>query len=282
MSGLAAHASNGDARIQPSNGSPATQPSTDAPPMLALRDVEVRYGRLVALRGLSLDVRQGEVVCLIGPNGAGKSTTMAAIAGGVPLTAGSIRFQGADLPARKPERIARLGLSLVPEGRHVFGTLTVEENLRIGGYMRPTATAAAAALERVANYFPRLKERWNAPAARLSGGEQQMLSIGRALMTGPKLVMVDEPSLGLAPRIVDTVYEILLDLRRQEGLTLLINEQSSHRILRFADRIYVIRNGFIQLHGDAAALQDGEAIKAAYFGFGVLPTPPGAGQEASL
>jgi branched-chain amino acid transport system ATP-binding protein len=249
------------------------------PAMLQLRNVEVRYGRLVALRSLTLDVRQGEVVCLIGPNGAGKSTTMAAIAGGVPLTQGSIRFQGAELPARKPERIARLGLSLVPEGRHVFGTLTVEDNLRVGGYMRPSAREAAAALERVADYFPRLKERWNSPAARLSGGEQQMLSIGRALMTGPKLMMVDEPSLGLAPRIVDSVYEILLDLRQREGLTLLINEQSSHRILRFADRIYVIRNGGIQLHGEAAALQDGEAIRAAYFGFGVPPTPVGASEE---
>ena len=138
---------------------------------------------------------------------------MNAIAGGVARTTGSIRFQGTELPPRKPERIARLGLSLVPEGRHVFGTLTVEENLRIGGYMRPSAKQATEALDRVANYFPRLKERWRSPAARLSGGEQQMLSIGRALMTGPKLVMVDEPSLGLAPKIVDSVYEILLDLR---------------------------------------------------------------------
>jgi len=122
--------------------------------MLEMRDVEVRYGRLVALRGLSLEVHQGEVVCLIGPNGAGKSTTMAAIAGGVARTAGLIQFHGTELPPRKPERIARLGLSLVPEGRHVFGTLTVEENLRIGGYMQPNTREAAAALERVANYFP--------------------------------------------------------------------------------------------------------------------------------
>ena len=251
--------------------------------MLELRDVEVRYGRLVALRAFNMEVRQGEVVCLIGPNGAGKSTTMAAIAGGVARFAGSIRFEGHELPPRKPERIARLGLSLVPEGRHVFGTLSVEENLRIGGYMRANAREAASALERVANYFPRLKERWRSPAGRLSGGEQQMLSIGRALMTGPKLVMVDEPSLGLAPRIIDSVYEILLDLRRNEGLTLLINEQSSHRILRFADRIYVIRNGGIQLHGEAAALQDGEAIKAAYFGFGEAPRTSAAtgGEEVA-
>jgi branched-chain amino acid transport system ATP-binding protein len=241
--------------------------------MLELSGVEVRYGRLVALRGLSMEVRQGEVVCLIGPNGAGKSTTMAAIAGGVARAAGSIRFEGQELPPRKPERIARLGLSLVPEGRRVFGTLTVEENLRVGGYMRDSARESADALERVAGYFPRLKERWNAPAGRLSGGEQQMLSIGRALMTGPRLVMVDEPSLGLAPLIVDSVYEILLELRAREGLTLLINEQSSHRILRFADRIYVIRNGAIQLQGTAAELQDGEAIKAAYFGFGAPAAP---------
>ncbi|MCB8881278.1 ABC transporter ATP-binding protein [Acidisoma cellulosilytica] len=235
--------------------------------MLELSDVEVRYGRLVALRGLSLEVHKGEVVCLIGPNGAGKSTAMAAIAGGVPRVAGSIRLNGQELPARKPEQIARLGLSLVPEGRHVFGTLTVEENLRVGGFLRGNARESAAALERVAGYFPRLKERWTSPAGRLSGGEQQMLSIGRALMTNPRLVMVDEPSLGLAPLIVDAVYEILLELREREGLTLLINEQSSHRILRFADRIYVIRNGTIQLHGTAEALRDGEAIKAAYFGF---------------
>jgi len=249
--------------------------------MLALADVEVRYGRLVALRGLSLEVGQGEIVCLIGPNGAGKSTTMAAIAGGVARVAGSIRFEGTELPARKPERIARLGLSLVPEGRHVFGTLTVEENLRIGGYMRPNARESAAALERVAGYFPKLKERWRAPAGRLSGGEQQMLSIGRALMTNPRLVMVDEPSLGLAPLIVDTVYEILLELREREGLTLLINEQSSHRILRFADRIYVIRNGAIQLHGTADELRDGDAIKAAYFGFGASVAQAGAPSGAA-
>jgi branched-chain amino acid transport system ATP-binding protein len=243
--------------------------------MLELSNVEVRYGRLVALRGLSMNVRQGEVVCLIGPNGAGKSTTLAAVAGGVPRYAGSIRFDGQELPARKPEQIARLGLSLVPEGRHVFGTLTVEENLRVGGYLRKTSRESAEALDRVANYFPRLKERWRSPAGRLSGGEQQMLSIGRALMTGPRLVMVDEPSLGLAPLIVDSVYEILLELRAREGLTLLINEQSSHRILRFADRIYVIRNGAIQLQGTADELRDGEAIKAAYFGFGEPEAKPG-------
>jgi branched-chain amino acid transport system ATP-binding protein len=249
--------------------------------MLELSDVEVRYGRLVALRGLSMTVRQGEVVCLIGPNGAGKSTTMAAIAGGVPRHAGSIRFDGQELPARKPEQIAGLGLSLVPEGRHVFGTLTVEENLRVGGYLRKNSRESAEALDRVANYFPRLKERWRSPAGRLSGGEQQMLSIGRALMTGPRLVMVDEPSLGLAPLIVDTVYEILLELRAREGLTLLINEQSSHRILRFADRIYVIRNGGIQLQGTADELRDGEAIKAAYFGFGEPAVKPGVTEGVS-
>ena len=235
--------------------------------MLELRDVQVSYGRLTALRRLSLEVRTGEVVCLIGPNGAGKSTVMNAIAGGIARDSGSIRFQGAELPMRKPERIARLGLSMVPEGRQVFGTLTVEENLKVGGYLCNDARASATAMERVAGYFPRLKERWRGQAGRLSGGEQQMLAIGRALMTQPKLVMVDEPSLGLAPRIVDQVYEILLSLREREGLTLLINEQSSHRILRHADRIYVIRNGAIQLHGTAAELSDGVAIKAAYFGF---------------
>ena len=236
--------------------------------MLEISDIHVSYGPLRALKGVSLSVSKGELVCLIGPNGAGKSTTLAAIAGGVAPYRGSIRLDGRTLAGLRPEEIARLGVSLVPEGRHVFGTLTVAENLRVGTYMRRDRGAVAADYDRVLTLFPRLQERIGSSANRLSGGEQQMLVIARALLTHPRLLLVDEPSLGLAPRIVDQVYEMLLAARQMEGLTLLINEQSSHRILKHADCIYVIRNGHIQLHDTAANLQDGEAIKRAYFGFG--------------
>jgi branched-chain amino acid transport system ATP-binding protein len=244
--------------------------------MLEVNEIHVNYGRLRALKGVSLSVQRGEIVCLIGPNGAGKSTTLAAIAGGVTPHRGDITLEGTSLVGIRPEKVARLGVSLVPEGRHVFGTLTVAENLRIASYMRSDRGAIAADYDRLLTMFPRLKERISSPAARLSGGEQQMLVIARALLTRPRLLLVDEPSLGLAPTIVDQVYEILLTARQAEGLTLLLNEQSSHRILKHADRIYVIRNGHIQLHDTAANLQDGEAIKRAYFGFG---EEPGADDE---
>lgn len=239
--------------------------------MAALVEVDgihVRYGDLIALRGISLAVAEGEVVCIIGPNGAGKSTTLAAIAGGVTPHAGDIRVNGSSILGQRPEQIARLGLSLVPEGRHIFGTLTVEENLRIGGYIQGDRAAAKADMAWLLELFPRLAERLKYPASRLSGGEQQMLAVARAVMTRPRLLMVDEPSLGLAPKVIDQIYDILLNLRRSANLTLLINEQSSNRILKHADRIYVLRSGWLQLEGRAANLQDGEAIRHAYFGFG--------------
>lgn len=235
--------------------------------LLEVANMSVRYGDLMALRDASISVAEGEVVCIIGPNGAGKSTTLAAIAGGVAPITGDIRFDGNSILGRRPEQIARLGLSLVPEGRHIFGTLTVEENLQIGGYMRADRAAARSNMERLLDHFPRLRERLRYPASRLSGGEQQMLAVARAVMTRPRLLLVDEPSLGLAPMIIDQIYAILLDLRRRENLTLLINEQSSARILKFADRIYVLRSGIVQLQGRAADLQDGDAIRQAYFGF---------------
>lgn len=240
--------------------------------LVEVDDVHVRYGDLVALRGVSLAVEESEVVCIIGPNGAGKSTMLAAIAGGVLPHAGAIRIDGQSILGQRPEQIARLGLSLVPEGRHIFGTLTVDENLRIGGYIQRDRTATKADLDRLLEIFPRLAERLHYPAGRLSGGEQQMLAVARAVMTRPRLLLVDEPSLGLAPKIIDQIYEILLDLRQRVKLTLLINEQSSNRILKHADRIYVLRGGSIQLEGRAADLQDGEAIRHAYFGFGEGPS----------
>lgn len=239
--------------------------------LLDVDNIFVRYGDLQALRGVTLTVAEGEVVCIIGPNGAGKSTILASIAGGVTPFQGAIRYRGEALVGRRPEEIARLGLSLVPEGRHIFGTLTVDENLRIGGYVQTSRATAAADRDRLLELFPRLAERLGYPAGRLSGGEQQMLAVARAVMTRPRLLLVDEPSLGLAPLIVDQIYAILLDLRRHEGLTLVINEQSSTRILKHADRIYVLRGGQVQLEGRAENLRDGEAIRSAYFGFGHAP-----------
>jgi branched-chain amino acid transport system ATP-binding protein len=239
----------------------------DSPVMLEVEDIRVSYGRLVALRGVSLSVGEGEIVCVIGPNGAGKSTMLAAIAGGVPLQSGSIRLSGRPIAGMAPEAISRLGVSLVPEGRHVFGTLTVAENLKIGTFQRRDRANINDDFRRILEHFPQLRDRLSQPAGRLSGGEQQMLVIARALLTRPRLVLVDEPSLGLAPRIIDQVYEILIDLRRSDGLTLLINEQSSDRVLKFADRIYVLRTGRVQLHDRAANLREGHAIMSAYFGF---------------
>lgn len=247
--------------------------------MLVVEDIHVNYGRLTALRGVSLKVEEGEIVCVVGPNGAGKSTTLAAIAGGLKPYQGTIRFDGTSLVGRAPEAISRLGVSLVPEGRHVFATLSVEENLRVGTYQRRDRNSVGRDLELMLELFPRLRERLQQPAGRLSGGEQQMLVICRALMTKPKLILIDEPSLGLAPKIVDQVYEVLLDMCRRERVTLLINEQSSERVVKFADRIYVLRNGAIRLHGRAADLRDGRAIMGAYFGFEEHAAP--AQQEAT-
>jgi branched-chain amino acid transport system ATP-binding protein len=235
--------------------------------LLEVEDLLVCYGGVAAVRGLSLSVGSGEVVSVIGPNGAGKSTLLTAIAGGLAAERGSIRFSGQEILGRRADEIARLGISFVPEGRHVFSTLTVEENLTVATCARPDRTNIAGELADLFRLFPPLQDRRRTPAGRLSGGEQQMLAIGRAMLARPKLIMVDEPSLGLAPRIVDRVYEVLLSLRQRQGLTLLIVEQSSHRILKHADRIYVLRDGCIQMQDLAANLQDGRAIKQAYFGF---------------
>lgn len=230
--------------------------------LLAVNDLHISYGGIGAVRRLSLTVGEGEVVGVLGPNGAGKSSTLAAIAGGVTPQRGKITYAGRDITGGRAEEIARSGISLVPEGRHVFATLTVEENLAIGTYMHKEKADVAGVLER----FPRLKERRDFPAGRLSGGEQQMLVIARAMLAKPRLMLVDEPSLGLAPIVIDQVYEILRELRAQ-GMSLLVVEQSTSRILKHADRIYVLRGGAVQLEDAAANLQGGEAIKRAYFGF---------------
>jgi branched-chain amino acid transport system ATP-binding protein len=217
------------------------------------------------VRDVTVAVRQGEIVCIVGPNGAGKSTTLRTIAGGMRPTRGDVRFNGGSILGRSPEDIARLGLSLVPEGRHVFTQLTVEENIRIGSAMRRDKSQIAQDFERILGNFPFLRERLSTPAGKLSGGEQQQLVIGRALMTGARLVLLDEPSLGLAPMVVDTVYDIISRLR-SDGITFLIVEQSTHRALEQADRIYVLRSGQIQLQGASSELSDSQ-LEQAYFGF---------------
>jgi branched-chain amino acid transport system ATP-binding protein len=236
--------------------------------MLEVDNIVVRYGRLTALRGISLKIAEGEIVFVTGPNGAGKSTLLNAIAGVVQPTSGSIMIDGAETTGAAPEAIARRGFSLVPEGRNVFGALTIEENLKVGAGMRSDRQRIAEDLESVYCEFPVLAERRNAPAGMLSGGEQQMLVIGRALMTAPRVMAIDEPSLGLAPKIIDQVYEILVRLREQRKLTLLIVEQSSARAIMTGGRMILMRGGRVVLEGEAGDMVKDARLKQAYFGFG--------------
>ena len=235
--------------------------------LLSVDRITVRYGQLTALRDASLMMTPGETVFVTGPNGAGKSTLLKAIAGVVRPVAGSVALSGTDVLGRAPEDIARLGFSMVPEGRHVFGSLTIDENLRLGTGMRSDPDAIAKDLESVYGTFPMLKERKGTPAGVLSGGQQQMLVLGRALMAGPKLIAIDEPSLGLAPKIIDQVYEVLMKLRDSRGLSLLIVEQSSTRAIMTGGRMVLMRGGEIILEGDARELSKGDALNKAYFGF---------------
>jgi len=236
--------------------------------LLAVNDVTVHYGRLTALRGITLAIAEGEVLFVTGPNGAGKSTLLNAIAGVVPPISGSITMDGAEMTGAPPEQIARRGFSLVPEGRNVFGALTIEENLKVGAGMRADKQEVARDLESVYHEFPMLAERRHAAAGMLSGGQQQMLVIGRALMAAPRLMAIDEPSLGLAPKIIDQVYEILVRLRAQRKLTLLIVEQSSTRAMMTGGRMILMRGGCIVLEGEAGDMVKDERLKQAYFGFG--------------
>ena len=236
--------------------------------LLTVDTITVRYGRLTALRGISLSIDEGEVLFVTGPNGAGKSTLLNAIAGVVPPVSGSITIDGIDVTGAPPEQIARRRFSLVPEGRNVFGALTIEENLKVGAGMRADKHKVAGDLETVYGEFPMLADRRHTAAGMLSGGQQQMLVIGRALMTSPRLMAIDEPSLGLAPKIIDQVYEILVRLRAQRRLTLLIVEQSSTRALMTGGRMILMRGGRIVLEGPASDMIKDERLKQAYFGFG--------------
>jgi branched-chain amino acid transport system ATP-binding protein len=234
--------------------------------LLNIRDISVIYGRLTAVRNVSLCVEKGSITVIVGPNGAGKSTILRAIAGGIRPSNGHIEFDGEMIVGRRPEDVAASGISLVPEGRHVFPTLTVRENLLVASHVVRDKVGSSRDMERLLELFPRLRERFSQSAGKLSGGEQQMLVIARALMTRPRLLLVDEPSLGLAPKIVDEVYHLLLQLRHERGLTLLINEQTSKRVLKFADTVYVLRDGSIRLQDSAERLRVGSALSDAYFG----------------
>lgn len=231
-----------------------------------VNDVKVRYGKIPALNGVTLHLAEGERMFVSGPNGAGKSSLLGAISGAVATSHGRIEMDGDLLTGRAPEAIARFGLSMVPEGREIFGGLTVEENLRVGTGIRRDKTAIEGDLEEIYQAFPILRDRRHSSAGALSGGQQQMLAIGRALMTNPKVMMVDEPSLGLAPKIVDQVYDTLVQLQEERGLTLLIVEQSSARAARVGGKMVLLRGGLVVAQGDATDFAEKDLLKDAYFG----------------
>jgi len=235
--------------------------------MLTLKSLQAGYGRAPVLKGVSLHVRPGEVVTLIGGNGAGKTTTLRAISGLLPPRQGVIEFAGRDLTRMAPERIVTLGLALVPEGRRVFHTLSVTANLELGAFHRRDKREVRRDLEEIRRRFPILKERAHQAAGTLSGGEQQILVIGRALMARPRLLMLDEPSMGLAPRMVNQVYDILAELKAA-GTTILLVEQNARAALKVADRGYVLETGRIILDGAAADLREDPEVQRAYLGKG--------------
>jgi branched-chain amino acid transport system ATP-binding protein len=232
--------------------------------LLEIENLDVRYGQIQALKGVSLQVGEGEIVTLLGANGAGKTTLMRTISGLLRPRAGHLRYRGEDIARVGADRIVRLGISHAPEGRRVFPTLTVAENLMLGGYTRPTAEAAQS-LKQVLTMFPRLDERSRQFAGTLSGGEQQMLAIGRALMAKPKLLLLDEPSLGLAPIIVRDIFRALRQIR-QQGMTLLLVEQNARMALKLADRGYVMETGRIALAASARELLESPEVQATYLG----------------
>ena len=233
--------------------------------MLTLDAVAARYGRTVALDGVSLTVGAAEFVCLIGANGAGKTTTLKTISGLVPAAAGRILFDGREIQGLRPQEILRRGLAYCPEGRRVFPHMTVKENLEMGAYVRTDTSEVALDLERVLAHFPVLRERRRQPAGTLSGGEQQMLAIGRALMARPRMILFDEPSLGLAPTVVETVFEIIKGIQR-EGTTVLMVEQNAWMALRAATRAYVMETGRVTLEGSARDLLANDHVRKAYLG----------------
>ena len=234
--------------------------------MLTLEGVDVFYGPVQALHGVSLRVEAGEIVTLVGSNGAGKSTTLRTVSGLVAPRAGRLLLDGEPIGGRRPERIVALGVAHAPEGRRIFTRLTVLENLAMGGYLVRDRAQTAGTLERVFALFPRLAERRDQPGGTLSGGEQQMLAIGRALMSRPRLLLLDEPSLGIAPILVQEIFREIVRINREDGTTILLVEQNANAALQVAHRAYVLETGRIVLEGEARALRDHPQVKEAYLG----------------
>jgi branched-chain amino acid transport system ATP-binding protein len=233
--------------------------------MLTLDNVSVNYGAIEALTGISMHVQAGEVVTLIGANGAGKTTTLRTITGLLSPREGKITFEGEDISGRATHKLVAKGISMSPEGRGVFANLSVRENLNMGAYLKKDKRAIAADMERAFVMFPRLKERESQKAGTLSGGEQQMLAIGRALMSQPRLLLLDEPSLGLAPLVVHTIFEAIDEIK-SKGTTILLVEQNAHAALKHSDRAYVLETGRIVMEGPSAELAADPRIKEAYLG----------------
>jgi branched-chain amino acid transport system ATP-binding protein len=233
--------------------------------LLKVSDVKVGYGGIQAVKGVSLEVREGELVSLIGSNGAGKTTTMKAITGLLSLGGGHIELAGRTIDGQGPWDLVQQGLAMVPEGRGVFTRMTIVENLQMGAYIRDDNAAIAEDIERVFSTFPRLKERRDQLAGTMSGGEQQMLAMGRALMSRPKVLLLDEPSMGLSPIMVDKIFEVIQEVSAQ-GVTILLVEQNASRALQIADRGYVMESGLITLSGDAHEMLHDPKVREAYLG----------------
>jgi len=233
--------------------------------MLVLDNVSVNYGAIEALRGISMRVEKGEVVTLIGANGAGKTTTLRTITGLLEPREGRVTFEGEDISGKATHKLVARGISMSPEGRGVFANLTVRENLQMGAYLQKNRAEIAAGMKKVFEMFPRLKERESQKAGTLSGGEQQMLAMGRALMSKPRLLLLDEPSLGLAPLVVHTIFEAIDEIR-SKGTTILLVEQNAHAALHHSDRAYVLETGSITMQGPSKDLANDPGIKEAYLG----------------
>ena len=233
--------------------------------MLDVSEIHTFYGNIEALKGISLTVEEGECVTLIGSNGAGKSTTLRSISGLTPPSEGSIQFDGQEIGETPPQEIVSLGISQSPEGRHCFARMTVKENLELGAYLRRDSDGIAKDIKRVYELFPRLEERERQKAGTMSGGEQQMLAIGRALMAGPKLLLLDEPSMGIAPILVERIYETIAEINRQ-GTTILLVEQNANYALEVSSRGYVLETGKVAIADDCANLRQNPEVQKAYLG----------------
>lgn len=233
--------------------------------MLSVKGLHTFYGKIHALKGIDLEINEGEIVTLVGSNGAGKSTLLNTITGLVHGSQGSIEFQGKNIFNMAPHKIVGMGISMSPEGREIFPALSVQENLRLGAYIRKDTAGIDSAYQRVYDLFPRLKERVNQSAGTLSGGEQQMLAIGRALMSDPQLLLLDEPSLGLAPNLVLLIFDLIKSIN-QQGTSILLIEQNANMALSIAHRAYVMETGTITLSGDAQQLKNDDKARKAYLG----------------